>query len=310
MIEDFATALEVGDWESVRRTPKADLHIHGFGGGDRAFLRAKSGVDVAPVDQVLGSMAAMHAFAEKLSTLFAGPAGRALALEATFVQARKDGVTRLELGEDAWSITLHEGSADAVWKTLQEAHQAGAPDVDWVPQLGISRHCSIASIERWAAPLLELGVFKTLDLSGDERAQPIETFTPIFRRAQAAGLRLKAHVGEWGTADDVWRAVELLELDEVQHGIAASASPQVMRALAKAAVRLNICPTSNVKLGRVGRLEQHPIRMLYDAGVRVTINTDDPLIFGCTLSSEFFALYRAGAMTAQELDFIRKAAFD
>jgi hypothetical protein len=166
MPSDFATALEVGDRDAVCHAPKADLHIHGIGGGDRAFLRERTGVDVAPVDRVLGSMAEMHAFIdEKLSSLFAGPAGRALALEATFVQARKDGVTRLEVGEDAWSITLHEGSAHAVWRTLQEAHRAGGPDIDWIPQLGISRHCGIAAIERWAAPLLELGVFKTLDLS-------------------------------------------------------------------------------------------------------------------------------------------------
>ncbi len=151
-------------------------------------------------------------------------------------------------------------------------------------------------------------MFKTFDLSGDEGAQPIEVFKPIYRKAQAAGLRLKAHVGEWGTADDVWRAVDLLELDEVQHGIAASASTQVMRALANASVRLNICPTSNVKLGRASSLKDHPIRALFDAGVNVTINTDDPLIFGCTLSSEFLALYEAGVMTAQELDDIRVAA--
>jgi adenosine deaminase len=256
-------------------------------------------------------MAEMHAFAdENLSSLFAGAAGRALALEATFVQAGKDGVTRLEVGEDAWGITLHEGSAQALWKSLEDAHQAGGPSIDWVPQLGISRHCDVGDIERWAAPLLELGTFKTLDLSGDEGAQPIERFVPIYRKAKAAGLRLKAHVGEWGTADDVWRAVEALELDEVQHGIAAAASRQVMSALASAGVRLNICPTSNVKLGRVSHLREHPIRTLFDAGVRVTIATDDPLIFGCTLSGEFLTLYQAGVMTALELDLIRVAALD
>jgi adenosine deaminase len=311
MMMDFATALEVGDRDAIRRAPKADLHIHGFGGGDRAFLRERTGVDIAPVDGVLSSMSEMHAFAnEKLSPLFVGTAGRALALEATFVQARKDGVTRLEVGEDAWSVTLHGGSARSLWRTLEQAHQAGGPNIDWVPQLGISRHCGVAAIERWAAPLLELNVFKTLDLSGDEGAQPIEVFAPIYRRAKAAGLRLKAHVGEWGTADDVWRAVEILELDEVQHGIAASTSPQVMQALAEAGVRLNICPTSNIKLGRVGSMREHPIRALFDAGVRVTVNTDDPLIFGCTLSDEFVALFEAGVLTAQELDFLRGAAFD
>jgi adenosine deaminase len=62
-------------------------------------------------------------------------------------------------------------------------------------------------------PFLELGAYRTLDLSGDEFAQPIETFVPLYRAAKPAGLRLKAHVGEWGTADDVQRAVEVLELD-------------------------------------------------------------------------------------------------
>ena len=309
MLSDFAAALEAGDHQALRSAPKADLHIHGYGGGDRAFVRERTGIDVAPIDHVLASMAEMHSFAEeKLSPAFQGSEGRTLALEATFVQARKDGVTRLEVGEDAWSITLHDGSAEAVWRSLETAHLAAAPDVAWVPQLGISRHCGVAAIEQWAAPLMELGTFETLDLSGDESAQPIEVFAPIYRRAKASGLRLKAHVGEWGTADDVWRAVELLELDEVQHGIAASASPQIMRALADAGVRLNVCPTSNVMLGRVASLREHPIRRLFDAGVDVTIGTDDPLIFGCTLTTEFLALYRAGLMTAGELDLLRLAA--
>jgi adenosine deaminase len=155
------------------------------------------------------------------------------------------------------------------------------------------------------APFLELGAFQTLDLSGDEFAQPIEVFTPLYRRARAAGLKLKAHVGEWGGADDVWRAVEVLELDEVQHGIAAAASPKVMAALASAGVRLNICPTSNLRLGRVASMAEHPIRRLYDAGVRVTVNTDDPLMFGSDLSAEFLALFDAGVMSAAELDAVR-----
>jgi adenosine deaminase len=309
MPNDFVSALETGDREGIRCVPKADLHIHGFAGGDRDFVHDKTGVDVIPLEGVLGSMAEMHAFAEeRLAPAFPGIAGRALALEATFVQTRKDGVTRLEVGEDVWGITLHDGSAESVWRFLETAHQAGGPDIDWIPQLGISRHCGVAAIERWMSPMLELGTFKTLDLSGDEGAQPIEVFEPIYRKAKAAGLRLKAHVGEWGTADDVWRAVDLLELDEVQHGIAASTSPQVMRALANAGVRLNVCPTSNVKLGRVRSLREHPIRTLFDAGIEVTVATDDPLIFGCTLSSEFLGLYQAGLMTANELDAIRLAA--
>jgi adenosine deaminase len=154
-------------------------------------------------------------------------------------------------------------------------------------------------------PWLELGFHRTLDLSGDELAQPIEVFKPLYRAAKAKGMRLKAHVGEWGTAEDVQHAVEVLELDEVQHGIAAASSKSVMRFLADNRIRLNVCPTSNILLGRVKDLRSHPIRALYDAGVIVTVNTDDALVFGKTLSEEFLGLFRAGVFTAPELDEIR-----
>jgi len=306
MTTPFQIALEAGDLAAVRACPKADLHVHAIMGGNRDFIRERTGQDVAPLEGVLGSMTEMDAWTrDQTGDLFAGAAGRAFAFEATFVQARRDGVTRIEVGEDVWGVTFYQGSAAAVWAMLQDAHARGAPEVEWIPQMGLSRHCPFKALEYWMTPMLELGIFKTMDLSGDEFAQPIEVFAPLYRRAKAAGVRLKAHVGEWGAADDVWRAVELLELDEVQHGIAAADSPQVMRMLADAGVRLNICPTSNLKLGRVARMQDHPIRRLYDAGVRVTVNTDDVLLFGSSLSQEFLALFQAGVMSATELDAVR-----
>jgi adenosine deaminase len=104
----------------------------------------------------------------------------------------------------------------------------------------------------------------------------------------------------------VQRAVEELELDEVQHGIAAAQSTSVMKFLADNRIRLNICPTSNVMLGRVESLAEHPIRKLYDAGVKVTVNTDDVLVFGQSVSDEFLNLYRAGLFGAAELDQLRQ----
>jgi adenosine deaminase len=307
MASALQTALEAGDLDGIRRCPKADLHVHAVLGGCRQFLRARTGRDVAPLGGVLRSMDEMHAWVRaNVGDLFDDAAGRALAFEACFAQALRDGVTRIEMGEDVWGITLHAGSAASVWNDLKSAHERIAPEVEWIPQLGLSRHCPIPALERWIEPFLELGLFKTLDLYGDEFAQPIEAFVPIYRRARAAGLTLKAHVGEWGTDDDVWRAVEVLELDEVQHGNAAAQSPKVMAALAGAGVRLNLCPTSNVRLGRVERIEDHPIRRLFDAGVRVTINTDDPLVFGSDLSEEYLTLFQAGVMTSAELDEVRQ----
>jgi adenosine deaminase len=81
-----------------------------------------------------------------------------------------------------------------------------------------------------------------------------------------------------------------------------------MRFLAQSGVQLNVCPTSNVKLGRVARMEEHPIRRLFDAGVRVTVGSDDPLVFGTSLSGEFLALCSAGVMTPAELDAVRLRA--
>lgn len=309
-MSEFADALEAGDIDALRGCPKADLHNHGAACGHRGFLRERTGVDIAPLTAPLRSMDEMHAwFAANIAPAFATQerrAARLLGYEAAFVQALSDGVTRIELGDDVWAITQGHGTAAEMRDSLVALHARIAPGIEWIPLLGLSRHCSFRALDLWLAPFLELGFHKSFDLSGDELAQPIEVFVPLYRKAKAAGLRLKAHVGEWGTAADVARAVELLELDEVQHGIAAADDPGVMRMLAGRGIRLNVCPTSNVMLGRVESLAVHPIRRLFDAGVTVTVNTDDVLFFGNGVCEEFLALHRAGLFTAAELDRIRR----
>lgn len=275
--------------------------------GDRIFLRERTGHDFAPLPHRLRSISAMHGWVrENITPHFVGPAERLLGYEAAFALARRDGVSRLEFGDDVWQITQGLGSAADLLASLQNVHQDVAPEVEWIPLIGLSRHCAVSDLEQWITPFLELPAWRSLDLYGDESAQPVEQFRPIYRRAKATGLRLKAHVGEWGTADDVWRAVEELELDEVQHGIAAATSPVVMRFLAENGIGLNVAPTSNVMLGRVEHIEDHPIRQLYDAGVKVTLNSDDASVFDSTVSQEFISLFHAGVFTAQELEQIRQ----
>ena len=89
--------------------------------------------------------------------------------------------------------------------------------------------------------------------------QPIEDFIPIYKKAKDNGLVLKAHIGEWGTAQDIKKAVELLNLDEVQHGIAAAESESVIEFLKQRNIRLNITPTSNVMLKHIPAMCEHPI---------------------------------------------------
>lgn len=304
--EHFIDALERRDLQALRRCAKADLHTHGYLAANRDFVRLRTGTDIEPLTAPLASMDEMHAYVDAhVRPQFQGRAGRLFGFEAAFVQATHDGVTRLELGDDVWAITRGMGDAVELHRSLARIHAATAPDVEWIAQASLSRHVAIDLLQAWLEPFLSCALYDSLDLSGDEFAQPIERFVPLYRKAKSAGLTLKAHVGEWGTADDVWRAVEVLELDEVQHGIAAAGDPHVMRFLADHRIRLNICPTSNRLLGRVQSLATHPMRTLFDAGVVVTVNTDDVLVFGNGVSEEFLALFDAGLLRAAELDLIR-----
>ncbi|MEA3180798.1 MAG: hypothetical protein QOI59_4321 [Gammaproteobacteria bacterium] len=307
MTTPFQSALAADDLQAVRACPKADLHTHGWANVDRDYVREKTGHDIAPIATPLKSMDEMHSWAAaNIPNIFNGPEGRRLGIEASFTRALVDGLTRIEFGDDVWMVTQGLGSPRELVETIIQGRERVAPQVEWIPQLGLSRQIELPRLQEWMAPWLELGFHTVLDICGDEMAQPIEVFQPLYRAAKRKGMRLKAHVGEWGTADDVWRAVEVLELDEVQHGIAAADSPAVMRFLADHRIRLNICPTSNILLGRVARLEDHPIRKLYDAGVKVTVNSDDAIVFGVGVSEEFLGLYRAGVFTAPELDQIRQ----
>ena len=121
-------------------------------------------------------------------------------------------------------------------------------------------------------------------------------------------MKLKAHVGEFEDAEEIRRTVEVLDLDEVQHGIAAGESTEVMQWLSENHIQLNVCPTSNVMLDAVSELAAHPIRILFDNGVPVTINTDDLMIFGQSVSEEYRNLYQAGVFSAEELNDIRHAS--
>jgi hypothetical protein len=243
--EAFIAALEAGDLEGVQRAPKAESHTHGPSGGDRTWLAEHTGRDVAAGPAA--RLDEMHAWiAAHVGDLFEGREGRRQGWEAAFARARRDGVTRVEFGDDVWMITQGVGDAPELFAGIEAARAAVSPQIEWVPQLGFSRHCKPSWLWSWLTPFLEAGGWRALELSGDELAQPIEAFQPLYRACRDRGVSLKAHVGEWGTADDVWRAIEGLELDEVQHGIAAADSAAVMRFLAEQGVTLNICPTSNV----------------------------------------------------------------
>ncbi|SHI83170.1 adenosine deaminase [Clostridium amylolyticum] len=305
--ELFIQALENSDKELLKKIPKTDLHNHSTSGCSREYIKKYSSINIPKLGEKLKSMDEMHQWMSKnIDSYFETAEGRNLLLEGCFQVAKDDGVVVLEVGEDVWGNgNYYNGDISKLIAHYKGAHKKICPQVDFRFQVGLSRHCPIKLLEEWMEPFLMQDCFYSIDLYCDEFAQPIKNFKPLYKKAKEKGWLLKAHVGEWGTADDVKEAVEELELNEVQHGIAAANSPHVMNWLRDNKIQLNITPTSNVLLSRVESIEKHPIRKLYDYGVRVTINSDDIIIFDSEVSKEYMRLYEVKVFTASELNQIR-----
>ncbi|SDR76171.1 adenosine deaminase [Nocardioides scoriae] len=126
-----------------------------------------------------------------------------------------------------------------------------------------------------------------LGLGGPEIGVPRPQFQRHFDAARAAGLHSLPHAGETTGPQTIWDALELLGAERIGHGTSAAQDPALLAHLAEARVPLEVCPSSNVATRAVASLEEHPIRAFRDAGVLVTVNSDDPPMFGTTLNREY-----------------------
>ena len=124
-------------------------------------------------------------------------------------------------------------------------------------------------------------------LGGPEIGVPRPQFQPHFDAARAAGLRSVPHAGETTGPDTVWDALRLLGAERIGHGTSAAADPALLAHLAETGVPLEVCPSSNLATRAVARLDEHPLRAFREAGVTVTINSDDPPMFNTTLCREY-----------------------
>jgi aminodeoxyfutalosine deaminase len=124
-------------------------------------------------------------------------------------------------------------------------------------------------------------------LGGPEVGVPRPQFRPHFDAARAAGLRSVPHAGETTGPQTIWDALELLGAERIGHGTTAAQDPELLAHLAVTGIPLEVCPSSNIATRAVASLADHPIRAFRDAGVVVTVNSDDPPMFGTTLNREY-----------------------
>jgi aminodeoxyfutalosine deaminase len=147
----------------------------------------------------------------------------------------------------------------------------------------------------------EIGVV-ALGLAGAESGAPPEPFAPWFERARAAGLHSAPHAGEHAGPESVWGAVRALGAERIGHGVRAIEDPVLVDHLARERIPLDVCPISNVRLGVAPSLETHPLPRLLDAGVVVTVNSDDPSLFNTSLSDDYATLVSPFGLTVGQID--------
>jgi adenosine deaminase len=138
-------------------------------------------------------------------------------------------------------------------------------------------------------------------IGGDELAHPPEPYAEIYADARRAGLHVMAHAGEVVGPASVWGAIDALGAERLGHGIRSIDDPRLLAELRERRVTLDVCPTSNVRTGAVASMAEHPLRRLFDAGVLVTVNTDDPVFFGTDLVGEYRIAAEAFGFGADEL---------
>jgi len=149
-----------------------------------------------------------------------------------------------------------------------------------------------------------------VDLHGFEQ-MPTEAWTAtVWQRLRDAGKVTKCHAGEFDGAHRVREAIEKLGVTRVQHGVRAIEDPAVVALAVERDVTFDVCPISNVKLGVVPSMSQHPLKALRAAGVRCTVSTDDPLVFANQVSDEYAALAEEGRFSRTDLAEIALAGWE
>ena len=149
-----------------------------------------------------------------------------------------------------------------------------------------------------------------IGIGGDEARGPAGNFREVFAEASHHGLHLTAHAGESTGPESIWAALRELHAERIGHGLHALEDPSLVEHLAKTGTPVEICLTSNLRTGCCRTMKQHPVRKLFDSGVRITIATDDPEMFGTSLCREYQLLQNEFGFSNQELRRLASDSFE
>jgi adenosine deaminase len=302
--------------------PKAELHIHIEGSLEPEMMLALAGRNgVALPYRDVDAVRAAYRFGNLQDFLDLYYRGMSVLRQeqdfydlamAYFRRAAAENVRHAEIFFDPQGHT-ERGIA---FKTVIDGLSRARADAG--RQLGVSsalilcflRHLDEASAERTLDEALPWrDRFIGVGLDSSEKGHPPSKFQRVFARARGLGLHAVAHAGEEGPAEYVRQALDLLKVERIDHGNHALDDPELVARLAREQMPLTVCPLSNLRLCVVDDLTQHPLKRMLAAGLRATLNSDDPAYFGGYVTENFSAAQRALGLSKDEIVTLARNGF-
>ena len=302
--------------------PKAELHLHIEGTlepGLAFALARRNGVELPFADEealrAAYSFDGLQSFLDLYYALMAvlrTADDFAELADAYLARARQQGVRHAEIFFDPQAHTARGVPIGTVIEGLTRA-------LDNAPQRhGIStrlimcflRDASAESaLETFESARPYLDAITAVGLDSAEVGNPPAKFREVYARARDAGLRCVAHAGEEGPPSYVWEALDVLHVDRIDHGVRCLEDDALVARLAAGQIPLTVCPLSNVRLRVVDRLAGHPLPAMLDAGLLVTVNSDDPAYFGGYVDDNFRAIRDALGLEDGQLRTLARNSF-
>ena len=228
---------------------------------------------------------------------------------------RAQNVLHAEVYMSVGVIHWRGGEFRPLFEGLERGRLRGERDfgvsLSWI--LDAVRHFGVDAAERVLDETLALRTSYDsvvgIGLGGDERRARPELFKDVYARAASEGLRNTVHAGETAGPESVWSALRELKAERIGHGLTAAEDPALMAYLAEQQIPVEVCISSNLLTGCCRSADQHSLRKLFDAGVLVTLNTDDPEMFRTTLSHEYHIAQQSLGFSHEELRHLAHNSF-
>lgn len=285
---------------SFKSMPKVELHLHLEGAAPPAFIRGlakEKSVDLGGIfdekgDYVYADFAEFLNVYEAATQVLKSPEDFQRLTRAVLEESAAHGVI---YSETFLSPDFCGGGDVIAWKEYQAAMQETAEEAE--RDLGITLRGIITCIRHFGPDKAKQTAKCAAETAGDwitgfgiagaEMAGQPADFAYSFDMAREAGLQLTAHAGEWGGPEMVADTIRDLQVSRIGHGVHAARDPKLMAQIAEQGIVLEVCPGSNVVLDVYDTWADHPIQTLRDAGIKVTVSTDDPPFFHTTMTDEF-----------------------